>query len=137
MNDSVKSILDGSILGVLATTNEDGSAWSTPLHLFYDEAGLYWFSQETTQHAKNCQNNARVSVSIFSPDESEGVKGVYVSGAVEKIAVSTLKYEQAQALVLARLGAIRAVFSGATAYFIPFGAINTTKSNKNCWYFYS
>jgi nitroimidazol reductase NimA-like FMN-containing flavoprotein (pyridoxamine 5'-phosphate oxidase superfamily) len=137
VNDSVKAILGGSILGVLATVNDDGSPRATPLHFFYDATGLYWFSQKNTQHAINCRGGARVSLSVFSPDESEGIKGVYVSGTVEEIDATTPRYEAARKLVEARLGVIPPVFEGATAYFVPFGKLDTKKSYGNCWYFYS
>ena len=135
MNEAVRAILDESILGTLATVNEDGSAWATPLHLFYDDEALYWFSHGGTQHSQNIETRSEVSVVIYSPDESESVKGVYAHGVAVKL--DEANTEEAKQLVIKRLGAIPAVFEGATAYRLPFGQLDEARSRGNCWYFYS
>lgn len=137
MKSDVRAILDASVLGVLATANDDGTPWATPLHIFYDDTALYWFSKESSRHAVNCQRRPKVSVSVFSPDETNGLKGVYVNGSVVVLGTTTPEAIAAQRLVGARLGRMPKVFEGATAYALPFGTLNADTSYGNCWYFYS
>ena len=135
MSDDVRAILDENILGTLATVNKDGSAWASPLHVFYDEEAVYWFSHTDKQHSLNIASDPRVSLVVFSRDESKGPKGVYVNGAVEVL--DDASGESAKQLVEARLGALPSVFQKATAYRLPIGTLNSSKSAGNCWYFYS
>ncbi len=137
MTDEARDILQNNVLGSVATINEDGSPWSTPVHVFYDEAtqAVYWFSHETTQHSQNVARDARVSLTLFSPDESKGPKGVYINGQVEKLDVDNTTV--AKDVVRARLTTVPPVFETATAYKLKIGEFNSSKSTRNCWYFYT
>jgi uncharacterized protein YhbP (UPF0306 family) len=137
MTDDARAILQNNVLGSIATINEDGSPWSTPVHVFYDEANeaVYWFSHETTVHSQNVARDARVSLTLFSPDESQGPKGVYINGQVEKLDVD--KTTTAKDVVRARLTTLPPIFETATAYMLKIGTFNSSKSTRNCWYFYT
>ena len=137
MTDEARAILNNNVLGTIATLNEDGSPWATPVHVFYDEAesAVYWFSHETTQHSLNVAHDPRVSLSLFSPDESHGPKGVYINGQAEKL--SDEKTATAKQVVVARLTTLPPVFDTATAYMLKIGNFNSSKSTRNCWYFYT
>lgn len=135
MNEQARAIVDENILGVLATVNEDGSPWATPLHFVADETALYWFSTTERAHSVNIERDNRVGVSIFSTDESQGPKGIYVHGRAERL--DDVRRAEVYALFQGRLGAVPAVFDTASAYKLPIGTLNEQKSTGNCWYFYS
>jgi len=135
MTDEARAILDENILGTLATVNSDGSAWATPLHVIYDETALYWFSNADKQHSLNIGNDPRVSLAIFSQDESRGPKGVYFNGSVEALADEDI--ESVRQRMRDRTGVFPSAFENATAYRLQIGKLNSSKSAGNCWYFYS
>lgn len=135
MNEAGRQLLDENILASVATVNADGSPWSTPVHLFADNEAVYWFSVDEKQHSRNITRDARVSVVIWSPDESRGPKGVYFNGVVERLDDEATA--AAKELVVARLGKVPPVFETAHAYRLPIGHLDADKSTGNCWYFYS
>ena len=135
MNQKVKDIFAESMLATLATVNEDGSPWSTPVHIVADEDAIYWFSSEEAQHSGNLARDERVSVTLFSRDESHGPKGVYINGTAEK--VSDDARNAVVALYAERAGRFPNSFSEMAAYKVQIGALNEQKSTSNCWYFYS
>jgi len=135
MTDEARAILNDNLLGTVATINEDGSPWNSPIHVFSDEEAVYWFSSEDRQHSLNVARNPRVSLTLFSPDLSEGPKGIFVNGNVTKLDVDATT--EARKLIEAKIGKIPPVFETATAYRLPIGLLNSSKTSKNCWYFYS
>jgi nitroimidazol reductase NimA-like FMN-containing flavoprotein (pyridoxamine 5'-phosphate oxidase superfamily) len=135
MPDGAQEILNENILGTVATINEDGSPWSTPVHLFSDIKSVYWFSYEDKIHSLNIERDARVSVTLFSPDTSRGPKGVYINGSATKLnADETVAAKQ---LMIAKIGTIPTYFEQATGYRLEIGELNSSKTSGNCWYFYS
>ncbi|MES2631279.1 MAG: pyridoxamine 5'-phosphate oxidase family protein [Patescibacteria group bacterium] len=135
MNEEARTILQENILGTVATLNEDGSPWSTPVHVFSDDEAVYWFSHETAQHSINVEKDPRVSLTLFSPDVSRGPKSVYINGSVTKLGVE--ETTEAKNLMVAKIGKIPDFYAQATAYRLPIGEINRGKSYGNCWYFYT
>ncbi len=135
MIEQAKTILQDNLVGSIATINEDGSPWVTPVHIVSDEQAVYWFSKETTQHSLNLERDPKVSLTIFSPDLSRGPKGVYVNGRVDKLDVASTT--EAKKLLEAKIGFIPPNFVDATAYKLMIGEFNSSKSTGNCWYFYS
>lgn len=135
MKEQAQNILDNNILGVLATVNKDGSPWATPLHFTSDSQVLYWFSAEDRVHSENIARSSRVSVAIFSPDTSQGLRAVYVNGSAQQLDGSGR--DRAYALFKERLGSVPATFEGWSAYQLPIGTLNEQKSTGSCWYFYS
>lgn len=132
---SPKEIFESNIIGTVATLNEDGSPWVTPLHIFADDEAAYWFSMEDKQHSQNVARDPRVSLTLFSADLSQGPKGVYLNGSAEKL--SAEESEQAKQLVVARIGKVPAHFVPAAGYKLKIGQLNSSKSAGDCWYFYS
>ncbi len=131
----VQTVLAENLVGSIATVNEDGSPWVSPVHIFSDHEAVYWFSTEDKQHSLNLDRDSRVSLTLFSPDASKGPKGIYINGSVEKLDAD--KTAEAKQLMVTRIGKILPVFETATAYRLPFGVLNSSKSTGNCWYFYS
>ena len=133
--DSIEQIFKDNLIGSIATLNQDGSPWVTPVHIVADENAVYWFSKETVQHSQNVARDPRVSLTLFSSDLSKGPKGVYVNGTVSKLDVASTT--EAKQLLEAKIGFIPPNFIDATAYRLEFGELNRGKSTGNCWYFYS
>ncbi|HMS92761.1 MAG TPA: pyridoxamine 5'-phosphate oxidase family protein [Candidatus Saccharibacteria bacterium] len=135
MTEEVQGVFDENVIGTIATINEDGSPWSSPLHMVTDGEYVYWFSKETTAHSQNIARDSRVSVSLVSSDMSKGPKGVYVNGRAEVL--SGDDDIRARNVATKRLGSLPPVFDVATAYRLPLGQYDDEKSTGNCWYFYS
>jgi nitroimidazol reductase NimA-like FMN-containing flavoprotein (pyridoxamine 5'-phosphate oxidase superfamily) len=135
MTDDARAILNDNLIGAVATINEDGSPWISPLHIFSDEEAVYWFSYEDKQHSLNIERDPRVSLSLSSADLSQGPRGVYINGKASKLDVE--ETTEAKKLIEAKIGKMIPVFEKATAYRLPIGQFNSGKSTGNCWYFYS
>ncbi len=135
MTDQAKTIFAENVLANLATVNADGSPWSTPVHVATDGQYVYWFSKESTMHSQNIARDARVSLTLFSPDESRGPKGVYLSGIAELLGEDG--EQGARGVMSERLGGFPPAFTTAKAYRLPVGTYSDEKSTGNCWYFYS
>jgi general stress protein 26 len=135
MTDEAKTILSENILGTIATVNDDGSPWSSPVHIFSDDEAVYWFSYEDKIHSLNLARDSRVSLTLFSPDESRGPKGIYINGTATKLDDESTT--AAKHLMVVKIGKIPTYFERATAYRLPVGQLNSDKSTGNCWYFYS
>ena len=133
--NQVNELFAENILATLATVNADGTPWSTPLHVASDGEYIYWFSKESTVHSQNIARDPRVSLTLFSPDESRGPKGVYVNGQVELLSGDS--EQAAREMIGKRLGGFPPAFAAAKAYRLPIGVYNAEKSTGNCWYFYS
>lgn len=135
MIEQAQAIFDENILAVLATVNEDGSPWATPVHVVTDGEAVYWFSREDTAHSQNIARDGRASITLFSPDTSRGPKGVYLNGTAELL--SGERRIEVYALFQGRLGSVPSVFDDASAYRLPLGVYSDEKSTENRWYFYS
>lgn len=135
MSDEARAILNENLIGAVATVNEDGSPWISPLHIFSDNEAVYWFSLEDKQHSRNIERDPRVSLALSSTDVSRGPRGVYFNGKATKLDVE--ETTKAKKLIEAKIGKMIAAFETATAYRLPIGQFNSSKSTGNCWYFYS
>mgnify|MGYP003582214155 CR=1 FL=1 len=135
MNDEVKSILTDNLIGAVATINEDGSPWVTPVHIVSDDEAVYWFSSETTQHSQNIERDPRVSLTLNSPDLSRGPKGVYIQGSAQKLDVDATT--ESKKLLEAKIGFLPPNFVEWTGYRLEIGENNRGKTHGNCWYFYT
>lgn len=135
MTEQAQKIFDENVLGMIATVNEDGTPWISPLHMVTDGNYVYWFSQEEATHSQNIVRDGQISLSLFSPDTSKGPTGVYINGRAERL---TGEGDQlARTVAAQRLGSLPSVFDTASAYRVPVGTLDDQKSTGNCWYFYS
>lgn len=135
MTDEARAILDENLIGAIATVNQDGSPWISPIHVFSDKEAVYWFSMEDKQHSLNIEKDPRVSLSLASADLSKGPRGVYIKGRATKLDVEGTT--EAKKLIEAKIGKMIPVFEKATAYRLQIGQLNSSKSTGNCWYFYT
>ena len=131
--EGIDVILASNMIGTLATLNDDGSPWATPLHVIAHDGFVYWFSKDTHQHSQNILRDPRVSVSLWAKDE--GTKGAYISGVAERLEGE--KAEQAFAVVKEKFGSLPPVFENTSPYRVAIGEINRGKSSENRWYFYT
>lgn len=133
--EAVQTIVDANLVGAIATINEDGSPWVSPVHIVADDEAVYWFSMEDKQHSQNVARDPRVSLTLFSSDLSKGPKGIYVNGKVTKLDVDATT--EAKKLLEAKIGFIPPNFVETTGYRLEIGELNRGKSTGNCWYFYT
>lgn len=133
MNDDTRAIFAENILASVATVNEDGSPWSTALHVAADELAVYWLSLPSAVHSQNIRRDGRVSLTIFSPDESHGPKGVYINGVAKEL--NDADRIDAYDVIEQRFGTVPQALETATAYRLPIGTLDTGKSKGMCWYF--
>lgn len=135
MEEKMKAVFDESVVGVLATVKEDGSPWSSPLHLVLGDGFVHWFSTEDKVHSLNIARDPRVSLVHFSRDTSGGPKGIYINGKAELLDAEGR--QETYQLFEKRLGSVPSTFDKASAYRLPIGQFDEHKSTGNCWYFYS
>ena len=135
MTDEGRVILNDNLVGAIATVNEDGLPWVSPVHIVADETAVYWFSKDTTQHSLNIARDPHVSLTLFSPDLSRGPKGVYINGKVTKLGVDDTT--KAKKLLEAKIGFLPPNFIELPGYKLEIGELNRGKSTGNCWYFYT
>lgn len=131
--EAIKTILGDNLIGTVATLNEDGSPWATPVHIFADDEALYWFSKDQHQHSRNIERDPRVSVALWS--QSGGTKGAYISGNAMKISADALP--EALEVVVSAVGKVPPVFENTSGYRLPIGTPDTSRSSENRWYFYT
>lgn len=131
--ENVKQILAANLVGTLATINEDGSPWATPVHVLSDDEALYWYSQDKHQHSQNIARDGRVSLALWA--RIEGTKGAYIQGQAERLEGEAA--EQAFALARTPDGSLPSVFENTSPYRLKVGQINTSRTSENRWYFYT
>ena len=136
MNKEIYSTINDVSVGCLATVNKDGSPWTTPVHAAFDEANFYWMSSQQAQHSKNIDNDNRVCFSIWSPDTSDGLRGVYIKTHAQKLS-GELEAAAHKAFVEKYGQEILEKFSTHAAYGAPIGQVNSDKTVDNCRYFNS
>lgn len=140
INEKSKLIFSQNYIGTVATLNQDGSPWSSPVHMYSDDEYVYWLSKPNKQHSQNIDRDPRVHLSLFSPDVSRGLQGVYVAGQAEHYAVAGEADQVAvyQAMV-ARVTDEKMPINmdQSDAYRLKIGQVDELKSTGNCWYFYS
>lgn len=133
MKSDLLPIISQVQVASVATINEDGSPWSTPLHVAIDEDRVVWLSADSSQHSLNIERDGRVSIALWSDTEVENVKGVYVQSVAHRI--TGIEEVAARQLYAARFGGIPEKFVPASTYVAPLGDINTTKTRGGRLYF--
>ena len=82
-----KEIIEGNKFLSLATVDNDGNLWSTPLSYSYDENYNFYFTSELdSQHIINIIDNPNVSFTIFdSTRRVSDVDGLQIRGIVGEV----------------------------------------------------
>lgn len=130
-----EGVFSKTIHGALATVNEDGSPWVVPVHIFYDEGAVYWLSAEETQHSQNIIRDGRVSLTAWGKSGDEPSQAVYINGVATQLEPAQM--DDVKARMTAKLGSTPPIYDTTRAYRLVLGNINSSKSGKNRWYFYT
>jgi hypothetical protein len=81
-----RAIIDDSRYMTLATADEDGRPWASPV--FYaaaDYAEFYWISAPGSTHSRNLAQRPRISIVIFDSGVAEGAgQAVYMAATAEQ-----------------------------------------------------
>lgn len=82
-----RSIVDGNKYMTLATADEDGSPWASPL--FFTPVGygeLYWVSSPAARHSRNLAERGSVAIVVFDSHSRIGEAGaVYMRGEAAEV----------------------------------------------------
>lgn len=135
MNTQITPLLDGNGVGSVATLLEDGRPWSTPLHLAFDEENVYWLSVSDCQHSLNIAQRPVVSIAIWSPDRSQGLKGAYIQTVARPL--DGRDAERGRQAYIKDFCAVPAALADAVVYGAPIGEKSTTRSRGNTHYFFA
>lgn len=80
-NPKAQTIIDNISYITVATVDENGQPWNTPVAGFHfdNESVLYWASWQDNQHSKNIRANGRVFIVIYdSTPPNQPTQGVYI-----------------------------------------------------------
>ncbi len=134
MQDDILQITEQIHVGSLATINEDGSPWNTPLHFTFSDTMVYWLSSPKAQHSQNLERDDRVSITIWSDHTPPNVKGAYVQSRGSKLTGAT--EITGRQIYKARHGKyLPEAFFLADLYGAPLGEIDETKTRGGRIYF--
>lgn len=134
MSEELQLLVGDAPVGSIATLNDDGSPWSTPLHFAFDNQYVYWLSPLDTQHSRNIARDPRVSIVVWSSDEIPHVRGVYIQSRA--VLLQGEAEDVARQIYATRFGGtIPEKFATSPTFAAPIGDINTTKSRGGRKYF--
>lgn len=131
--DHIREILAANLVGTLATINEDGAPWATPVHVYADDEAVYWFSKDEHQHTQNVHRDPRVSLALWA--RTDATKGAYIQGSAEKLEGERAK--DAFQLAAKPDGTLPSVFENTSPFCLKIGPSDTSRTTENRWYFYS
>ena len=79
MEEKAKKIITNNLYMTLATADESGKPWSSPVFFAHDaEYNLYWVSYTEATHSKNIRARKELGIVIFDSTAPEGEgDGVY------------------------------------------------------------
>jgi hypothetical protein len=85
---TAQEIIDGARYMVLATADEDGVPWASPVWFAPDGyTGFLWVSREDTRHSRNLAVRPRLSIVIFDSSAPLGTgEGVYMDALAGQVA---------------------------------------------------
>jgi uncharacterized protein YhbP (UPF0306 family) len=87
LNAAAREIIDANLYMVLATADEDGRPWATPV--YFAPAGyreFYWVSRPGTRHSRNIAVRPDVSAVVFDSRVAISTgQGVYLSAVAERL----------------------------------------------------
>lgn len=85
--DEFERIVRANQYMVLATADDVGVPWATPVWFATDDARtLYWVSSPETRHSRNISARPQVGIAIFDSTQVPGTgKGVYLSAVAAPV----------------------------------------------------
>ncbi len=88
-NAKARAIIDGIAYATIATVNESGEPWNTPVAAYHfdDDYTLYWASWADNQHSQNIRSNGRAFIAIYdsTPANGKPAQGVYLQALVTEL----------------------------------------------------
>lgn len=90
MNDqgsTARAIIDSTLYMVLATADESGRPWVSPVYFAADGyTDFYWVSSPMATHSRNIAARPEVSIVVFNSQVPIGAgQGVYMSALAEEV----------------------------------------------------
>jgi len=80
---TAQKILDAIEYATVATTNDEGEPWNTPVFYAHDGYTLYWSSHPDSVHSKNIAANNKAFIVIYNSKATQGEgMGVYIRARV-------------------------------------------------------
>jgi nitroimidazol reductase NimA-like FMN-containing flavoprotein (pyridoxamine 5'-phosphate oxidase superfamily) len=87
----VKRIIDGNRYMTIATIDDDGRPWATPV--YFSPGGyreMYWISSPETKHSRNIATRPDVSIVVFDSSVAiGGAEACYMQARAEEVAEPT------------------------------------------------
>ncbi len=82
-----KEIIEKILYITIATVDEKGQPWNSPVYSAFDEAyNFYWFSDKNSQHSRNIRNNKKIFLVIYDSSVAEGTgEGVYIQAEAHEL----------------------------------------------------
>lgn len=134
MREDLDIITQTVQVGALATVNEDGSPWNSPIHFAFGDDYVCWLSPREAQHSVNIDRDPRVSITLWARDKVPNVQGAYIQTTAT--VVEGIEEVAVRQVYAARFGgSIPEKFLAAATYKAPLGDINTTKTRGGRLYF--
>ena len=86
--DHLRSIVDASAYMTLATADELGSPWASPVwYATADYREFIWLSAPQARHSRNLAARPELAIVVFDSSQPPGTgEGVYVSARAEQVA---------------------------------------------------
>ena len=87
LTEKAKQVLNQITYLTLATVDQEGRPWNSPVYCGFDEDYIfYWSSWTENQHSQNIINNGRVFAVVYDSTALSGnIFGVYFQGIAEVI----------------------------------------------------
>ena len=88
-----RSIIDTNLYMVLATADEAGRPWASPVYFANSGyAEFFWVSSPDATHSRNIATRPQISIVIFDSQVPIGTgQGVYMPAAAEQVAGAVLE----------------------------------------------
>lgn len=88
-NQEARNVLDKIRYITVATVDDNGQPWNTPVAGFHfdDDYTLYWASWTDNQHSRNIRANGKAFIAIYDSTTSDGspAGGVYIQAEVVEL----------------------------------------------------
>lgn len=120
MNQDFEKILQNIRSVTIATVNEDGSPWVTPLLCYFVDGKCTWRSAEDAVHSQNIARDSRIAISGWYEDKDNQVfEALYISTRARMVGNATYSEQYQKELV---------------EYEAPLGELDAARSEPNRYY---
>jgi hypothetical protein len=87
----LKGLAENLIIGqstMTLATAQNNIAWAAPVYYASVEFKLYFFSDPTSRHIKECMESGQTSAAIFLPASTwQEIRGVQMSGSIRSVSI--------------------------------------------------